>query len=437
MRQQKPSTKRYIAEAALRRCAAVFGGGHMRNIRTHCFSFCGGILIPPLRKTICLLRNLLLLTMLACEAPPMDGVCAADADLDAVAGGALPAAIELYFSDPPAPAAAEKRLCELIALQASGELYLCCYEIDSEPVLAALAAAVARGVTLVFCGDPDNAHDESYKRMQELTEPDKFALPDEYSGTAIMHNKFVLVTADDGRKFVWCGSSNITDTDLVYNNNNVVIIRSEAVFDIYLRQLRFLMKMKDRQGLAFPPLDRVECVSIEGVVLEIFFSYAFDGRAPSGQPMAVARDLVSRASGDIRFMIFTFGTQNYAEHDLVAALTCKASSLALRGIFDKSQAATSHGAEVFLGMREAGLAVLCDGNENMKPDSVFGGGKLHHKVLIVDPDDPAKAAVLTGSMNFTRSANSINAENSIIIHSYAAAQLYKAEFERRWREAAL
>ena len=41
-------------------------------------------------------------------------------------------------------------------------------------------------------------------------------------------------------------------------------------------------------------------------------------------------------------------------------------------------------------------------------------GAAHNKVIIVDADRP-KAAVITGSYNYTRAANARNAENVVII----------------------
>jgi phosphatidylserine/phosphatidylglycerophosphate/cardiolipin synthase-like enzyme len=50
---------------------------------------------------------------------------------------------------------------------------------------------------------------------------------------------------------------------------------------------------------------------------------------------------------------------------------------------------------------------------------------MHHKVFIVDGK-----TVVTGSFNFSDSADEKNDENLIIIHDEAIAQQYRAEFAR-------
>ena len=50
---------------------------------------------------------------------------------------------------------------------------------------------------------------------------------------------------------------------------------------------------------------------------------------------------------------------------------------------------------------------------------------MHHKVIIID-----EKIVITGSYNFSRSAEERNDENVLIIHNAEVAEKYFAEFER-------
>ncbi len=68
----------------------------------------------------------------------------------------------------------------------------------------------------------------------------------------------------------------------------------------------------------------------------------------------------------------------------------------------------------------AGLRVRQDGNP----------GALHHKVLIIDDE-----IVVTGSLNFSVSADESNDENVLVIGNTSIAAQYSGEFERRWDEA--
>jgi phosphatidylserine/phosphatidylglycerophosphate/cardiolipin synthase-like enzyme len=63
----------------------------------------------------------------------------------------------------------------------------------------------------------------------------------------------------------------------------------------------------------------------------------------------------------------------------------------------------------------AGLPVKTDGNPYT----------MHHKVIIIDGE-----TVITGSFNFTKSADTVNDDNVLVIHSAAVAGLYEQEFQR-------
>jgi len=56
---------------------------------------------------------------------------------------------------------------------------------------------------------------------------------------------------------------------------------------------------------------------------------------------------------------------------------------------------------------------------------------MHHKVIIID-----NRIVITGSYNFSQSAEDYNDENLVIIESEELAQAYLAEYERIWQAAA-
>jgi phosphatidylserine/phosphatidylglycerophosphate/cardiolipin synthase-like enzyme len=50
---------------------------------------------------------------------------------------------------------------------------------------------------------------------------------------------------------------------------------------------------------------------------------------------------------------------------------------------------------------------------------------MHHKVFIIDGQ-----IVVTGSYNFSRSAEERNDENLLVIHNAAIASLYQDEFDK-------
>jgi phosphatidylserine/phosphatidylglycerophosphate/cardiolipin synthase-like enzyme len=87
--------------------------------------------------------------------------------------------------------------------------------------------------------------------------------------------------------------------------------------------------------------------------------------------------------------------------------------LIVQGVFEK-QNANGIGAD-FAKLQAGGVDVLQDGNCYI----------LHHKVIIID-----ERTVVTGSYNFTSSAERDNDENLVIVDDPAIARAYLEEFER-------
>jgi hypothetical protein len=73
------------------------------------------------------------------------------------------------------------------------------------------------------------------------------------------------------------------------------------------------------------------------------------------------------------------------------------------------------------------------------PADVFvdniGSGIFHHKYFIGDENVPSNAFVVTGSHNWSASANQDNDENTLIVHDATIANLYLQEWAARYHEA--
>ena len=58
---------------------------------------------------------------------------------------------------------------------------------------------------------------------------------------------------------------------------------------------------------------------------------------------------------------------------------------------------------------------------------------LHHKYMVVDAENPAwNGTVVTGSHNWSASAENSNNENTLIVHDPAVANQYLQEFTARY-----
>ena len=87
----------------------------------------------------------------------------------------------------------------------------------------------------------------------------------------------------------------------------------------------------------------------------------------------------------------------------------------VKGVFEKVGSSTDS-AELRT-LHCAGVPARRDGNPSF----------LHHEVVIVD-----ERIVMTGSLNFSTSAETKNDENVLIIDNPEIAALYMQEFERVW-----
>jgi phosphatidylserine/phosphatidylglycerophosphate/cardiolipin synthase-like enzyme len=92
--------------------------------------------------------------------------------------------------------------------------------------------------------------------------------------------------------------------------------------------------------------------------------------------------------------------------------------ISVDGVFE-SQNAEGTGAE-FNKLRSGGINVLEDGSCYI----------LHHKTIIIDD-----RVVITGSYNFTASAERDNDENLVIIDDATLARQYIEEFDRTYAQA--
>jgi phosphatidylserine/phosphatidylglycerophosphate/cardiolipin synthase-like enzyme len=157
-------------------------------------------------------------------------------------------------------------------------------------------------------------------------------------------------------------------------------------------------------SLADTPFPAVE---VAGSRVEVLF-------APDDGVLRRLLELVGGAQRHIEFLAFSFTSAELAQ----AMLDRAQAGVEVRGVFDREQSGGQGSVHPLL--REAGLPVRLDAL----------GGDMHHKVIVID-----RAIVVTGSYNFSRSAERQNDENVLILHSADAAAEYLLEFERIFRRA--
>jgi len=121
--------------------------------------------------------------------------------------------------------------------------------------------------------------------------------------------------------------------------------------------------------------------------------------------------LINSATSSIRFLAFSFTDFPLAN----AMIQRMQQGVDVAGVMDKTQAG-GQGAELGT-LFCAGVPVRHDGNKQF----------MHNKVIVID-----ERYVITGSLNFSTSAEESNDENVIIIDNPDIARLYMQDFERVW-----
>jgi len=318
-----------------------------------------------------------------------------------------PAGWELYFTDPvhgDDPArwqdSVEGRLIDRINA-ARRSIHVAAFEFDLTRVTQALIAARQRGVDVRWVTDDEfglEADEEPGRgQFQMLEEADIAVRSDARSG--LMHNKFWIF---DG-EIVWTGSTNVTESGVFRQNNNVLVFHSAELAALYEREFQ---EMWDGQfGPGSPSHLNDQVLTLNGSQTLLMF-------APEDSPLeGVIIPVVREAQQSIRFLAFSF-----TDYPLAQAMVERSrSGVDVAGVFERVGSETD--AAELDTLHCAGVPVRRDGNP----------GFMHHKVIIVD-----QSVVITGSMNYSTGAETGNDENVIIIENPEIAALYLREFEQIW-----
>jgi phosphatidylserine/phosphatidylglycerophosphate/cardiolipin synthase-like enzyme len=304
----------------------------------------------------------------------------------------------VYFTAPSAVEAMDLRGGPDAAVAASIDaaeesIDMAMYELNLWSIRDALLRADTRGVTVRMVMEKESLGAPEVAALSAAGIP---VVGDTDEG--LMHDKFVIV--DGG--LVWTGSMNLTVTDAYFNNNNLLRMTSEDLGRAYTEEF-------DEMFVAgwFGPLSTPgDGTRTEDGRVEAFFS-PDDG---------VARrliELLGQARSSLEVMAFAFTSEAIAD----AIVDRAEAGVRVRIVLDEDQAANL--GSQYQRLVEAGLDVRLDGNPN----------KMHHKVILVDGQ-----VVVTGSYNFSRSAEEFNDENLVIVRDADVAAAYQEEFERVYGE---
>lgn len=327
--------------------------------------------------------------------------------------GSLPGWLKVYFTDPNPPDQIDNGIDRFVVpwiTSAESTIDVASFDLNLPSVVDELAQAAKRGVVVRVVIDGENGN-QVLKASDSPTGNDydavkilkaaKVKIVDGGRSNGLMHNKMIII---DG-KLLFMGSWNMSYNDTFRNNNNVLQISDPQIIANY--QAKFNEMFVDKLfGANAEASVLTPKMTIGGIKVENYFS-------PVDEVMAKLVAYVSGAQKSVHFIIFT-----YTHKDLAAAMLERAGAgVDVQGVIENRGA--SQGA--FPSLFCKGVPVKEDGNKYT----------MHHKVIIIDGE-----TVITGSYNFTVSADDSNDDNILVIHSPAVAALYEQEYQKRYSEAA-
>jgi phosphatidylserine/phosphatidylglycerophosphate/cardiolipin synthase-like enzyme len=310
---------------------------------------------------------------------------------------------ELYFTNPASPMASQQTggpdgpLAAAID-EARLSVDVAIYSLSLDSIRDALIRAHNRGVQVRVVMESDTSDRSA---PQDLIEAGIQFLGDRREG--LMHFKFVVID----RSEVWMGSMNFTDPGAYEDNNNLIRIRSVKMAENYTAEFEemFVSDMFGPDALAATPHPRV---TIDNTPIDVYFS-------PDDNVDDSLVDLLNNAGESIYFLAYSFTSDPLGQ-----AIRDRAErGVTVGGVMDASQVVSNIGTE-YDAFVQAGLDVRQDAID----------GLMHHKVLIIDGQ-----IVVTGSYNFTASAEERNDETLIVIYDPVIASQYLAEYQRVYAQS--
>ncbi len=283
------------------------------------------------------------------------------------------------------------------------------YSTESLPIVNAINAAQARGVVVRYIAAANTGTNNSELSSLSASIP-MIQRPDDGE---VMHNKFLIMDiADPLQATVMTGSANHSNNSLHNDWNNMVIIQDQTL------ALAFKTEFEEMWGSTGPQPNTANSkfgaaktdntphqFVIDGIPVELYFS-------PSDGTTSHIVTAVNSANTDMQFAMLTFINNDLGD----AVIARHQAGVDVKGIIENIYYIGSE----YSSLVSAGVNVL-----SHFTTLYF----MHHKYGIVDANNiTSDPLVITGSHNWTSSAETDYDENTLIIHSAEIAGMYFEEF---------
>ncbi|MBK9099764.1 MAG: T9SS type A sorting domain-containing protein [bacterium] len=287
---------------------------------------------------------------------------------------------------------------------------------------SAILNAKNRGVSVRVIGEYDTRNSTSYQFLVNngiAYINDRFGSND---GGGLHHNKFFIIDYRNGAAdSVWVitGSWNPTDPGTNDDRQNLIEIQDVALAGAYTVEFNEMWgsnnEVPDPQYSKFS-LRKVNNTPhtfiINGNRITSYFS-------PSDFTTSKIGKAIGNAEKSVNGAILTFTRRDLAD----SVISVKNEGKKARIILSNN---TDTGSQ-FSYLQSNGVDIRLKG---------FSDGLLHHKYAIIDAEPYGyPASVITGSHNWSSSAENSNDENTLIIKNDRVANFYLQEFAARYYEA--
>ncbi len=315
--------------------------------------------------------------------------------------------LKVFFTNPNPPDQVDNGIDQIVLAEvnkAQKSIDVTSFDFNLPSFVNAVVAAEQRGVEVRVVYDGKNGNQTLDANQSptgqefdavSVTQNAGVQLVNDGRSNGLMHDKIIIIDS----KILFMGSWNMSYNDTFRNNNNLLEITDPTLIANYQAKFDELFMDKHfgthaRIGAQTPQM------TIDGIQVLNYFS-------PVDHVMDKLVGLVNGAQKSIRFIAFTYTDQNLAG----AMIARFNAGVDVAGVIENRGA--SQGALVPLAC--AKVPVKVDGNKYT----------MHHKVIIIDD-----SIVITGSFNFTKSADTVNDDNVLVIYDASVAKQYLDEFDR-------
>ncbi len=279
---------------------------------------------------------------------------------------------------------------------------LAAYNFDHAPLASALRRASDRGVRVRVLTDFDTSHPS----LRSPT-PNYFWL--EVNDRGLMHHKFLVVDAQDPElSSVMMGSTNFTDANIYYFFNDAIVFKSKDLADAYTLEFELLWgsnteipdASRSRSG-EDKPRRSITTFSVGDLSGDLYFS-------PNDEISSRIVSEINAADQSLGFQLLVL------TYDDIGAAMVQAHNRGVDvfGVVDKVDDSSSE----YDFLKNRGVPVRA-----MDEDL----GIVHHKYGVFDVEKGDDAVVITGSHNWSYSAETFHDENTVVVSGSAAfAELY-------------